>query len=544
MDDNQDILDAYLHDLQAGRAPDRAAILSKHPDLKSMLDTLDQLERLAPTKTLPPTDSAINEAPTLIGPRIGEAGQSIGKFAIERELGRGGMGVVYLARDKELNRLVALKMILAGSMASDEYLQRFQSEVRASAQLDHEGIVRVYDSGAFNGLPYLAMQFIDGPTLGDYLRTHKPDFDWSARCLLNLARTVAYLHKHGIVHRDLKPANVLLAACGVAPVPKVTDFGLAKLLEEDSITTRSGVIVGTPSYMAPEQASGNSKAVGPPADLHALGAMLYEMLTGRPPFRGDTSLDTLLQVMGNEPISPRRIKPNVPRDLEAICLKCLEKNPERRFESATQLAEALERFLKGEDVPTARLSVPQVVNRWMRRNPALASRIAILATCVFVLCVTSAISGSFYYSPTIKSVHLGHLSIIFAIWLGLSWIFQRFIRREIGLDIVPYIWAAADITILTTTLVVTDSLFSPIDIGFPLLVAASGLWLREQLVWFTASCACFGYAIATAILLWSGPIDQVHRNVIFLAGLVTMGFLVTHQVQRFRALSRYYEGRS
>jgi serine/threonine-protein kinase len=234
----------------------------------------------------------------------------------------------------------------------------------------------------------------------------------------------------------------------------------------------------------------------------------------------------------------------VPRDLEAICLKCLEKNPERRFAGASELADALDRFLKGEDVPAARLSSHETARRWVRRNPALASRLAILATCVSVLCVTSAISGSFYYSKTLNHIHLGHLSIVFVVWLALSWVFQRFIRRERGIMSVPYVWAIADVAILTTTLVLTDSLLSPIDIGFPLLVAASGLWLRNSLVWFTVACAVIGYALGSAVLLAEGPIDQVHRNVIFIAGLVTLGFLVTNQVNRFRALSRYYEGRS
>jgi serine/threonine-protein kinase len=318
---------------------------------------------------------------------------------------------------------------------------------------------------------------------------------------------------------------------------------LAKLLEEESGATRSGVIVGTPSDMAPEQARGESRTVGPAADVYALGAILYELLTGRPPFTGDTALSTLMQVMGSEPVSPRRLKPELHRDLDAICLKCLEKSPERRFASAAELADALERHLKGEDVPSARVTPGQALSRWVRRNPALASRIAILAVCALVLAANTALGGSFHYSQTYASLNLAHLALIFAAWLGLSWLFQRLIRRNIGLTIIPYIWAACDVAILTTTLLLTDSLVSPIDIGFPLLIAAAGLWLRPALVWFTLACTILGHGGATVIMYAHGYDQQLHRHVIFLAGLVTMAFLVSYQVQRFRALSRYYEGR-
>jgi serine/threonine-protein kinase len=428
-------------------------------------------------------------------------------------------------------------MILAGSMASAEYLQRFQSEVRASARIDHEGIARVYDTGAFNGLPYLAMQYVEGPSLADYLRSHHPEADWSVRCVIQLARTVAYLHSQGIVHRDLKPANILIAQAG----PKITDFGLAKLLEEDCAATRSGAIVGTPNYMAPEQARGDSRSVGPAADIHALGAILYELLVGQPPFARETSMATLLDVMGSEPVPPRRRKPAIHPDLDAICLKCLEKAPERRFASASELADALERHLRGEDVPQARLNPLQKTSRWFRRNPALASRLAILVVCVLILYSRFALLGGGIYGKKNAGVTLRHLTLIFAVWIGLSWLFQRFLRQSRGLAIVPYVWAVVDVGILTAILLFTDSLVSPIDIGYPLLVAASGLWLRESLVWFTLGCAVAGYGGATVIMYTTGYDQQLHRHVIFLAGLVTLAFLVLHFVQRFRALSRFYD---
>ena len=556
----QELLDAFLRELQAGRKPDRDAVLKQRPDLLSVLDCLTSLENLAP----PPQGDIATLAPATPMHVSTGSGQRIGKFAIIRELGRGGMGVVYLAQDTELNRPVALKMILAGSMASDEYLQRFQAEVRASARLDHEGIARVYDSGAFNGLPYLAMQFVEGPSLAQYLRSHHPDSNWSVRCVIQLARTVAYFHSQGIVHRDLKPANILLAHSEISrrkepgtfdgqndpsfipnpsTSPKITDFGVAKLLEEEGAATRSGAIVGTPNYMAPEQARGESRSVGPPADVHALGAILYELLVGQPPFARETSMATLLEVMGSEPVPPRRRKPTIHPDLDAICLKCLEKAPESRFASASELADALERHLRGEDVPQARLSPLQSVSRWLRRNPALASRLAILIGCVLILYSRSAVTGGVQFGKTFAVVSLKHLTLIFAVWISLSWLFQRLLRRSWGETVIPYIWAVVDVGILTAILVLTDSLVSPIDIGFPLLVAASGLWLSESLVWFTFGCAVVGYGGGTILMYVNGFNEQLHRHVIFLAGLLTLSFLVLHFVQRFRALSRYYEGK-
>jgi eukaryotic-like serine/threonine-protein kinase len=530
----QQWLDAYLEDLHAGRTPDREAILRTRPDLSSALDCLDALNRMAPPG---PADEAATLPPTTFA----EAGRRIGKYEIERELGRGGMGVVFLARDCDMDRRVALKMILSGDITSSESLYRFQSEVRASAQLDHEGIVRVFDSGEFNGLPYLAMQFIDGPSLAEVLKKSRPDRDWAVRCALQLARAVEYLHSRGIVHRDLKPGNVLLADS----IPKITDFGLAKLLSEDSAITRSGVIAGTPSYMSPEQARGESRSVGPAADIHALGAILYEMLTGRPPFSGDSSLDTLLQVLSSEPTPPRKLDSSIPSDLEAICLKCLEKSPERRFASAAQLVDSLERHLKGEDVPAARLSPWQAFSRWVRRNPSLSARLAILAACGMILLIRANGKFDHVFSRTYASVHLYHLWMIFAFWLGLSWLFQRLVRNQRLAAAVPYIWAAFDVTILSSTLLATDSLESPIDVGFPLLIGASGLWLRERLVWFTTGMASLAYGVATVLMYVFGPPnEQLHRHAIFLAGLATMGYLVAYQVERFRALSRYYEGRT
>jgi serine/threonine protein kinase len=289
--------------------------------------------------TLPPRENADGAAdvpsPTVPG------------YEILAELGRGGMGVVYQARQTALDRTVALKMILAGAHAGTEERRRFQDEAEAAARLQHPNIVQVYEVGDAGGLPYCSLEFCPGGSLADRLRGEPLVPKEAARLTETLARAVQAAHAAGIVHRDLKPANVLLAADGT---PKVSDFGLAKRLDGPPGQTASGAVIGTPSSMAPEQAGGKSKEVGPATDVYALGAILYELLTGRPPFRTANPLDTLLLVVSEEPVPPSHLQPGVPWDLEAVVLKCLEKEPRRRYSSAQELAEELRRIGVGEPV--------------------------------------------------------------------------------------------------------------------------------------------------------------------------------------------------
>jgi tRNA A-37 threonylcarbamoyl transferase component Bud32 len=266
-------------------------------------------------------------------------------YEILSELGRGGMGVVYRARQRRLNRLVALKMILSGNHAGSEERLRFLAEAEAAAAIQHPGVVQVFDFGTHGGLPYFALEFCPRGSLAERLNgTPLPPREAAALVGL-LARAVQAAHDRGIVHRDLKPANVLMAADGS---PKITDFGLARRVEAGEGLTRTGAVLGTPSYMAPEQARGDSRAVGPAADVYALGAILYECLTGRPPFKAATSAETLMQVVDKETVRPKQLNAQVPADLEAVCLKCLEKQPHRRYAAAAALADDLNRYLDGQ----------------------------------------------------------------------------------------------------------------------------------------------------------------------------------------------------
>jgi hypothetical protein len=293
----------------------------------------------------------------------------IAGYEILGELGRGGMGVVYRARQTKLDRLVALKMILAGSHAGTGEFARFRMEAESVARLCHPNIVQIYDVGEHEGQPFFALEYVEGGNLAGRVKDPPLSPRRAAELVELLARAIDHAHQHGIIHRDLKPANVLMTAEGQ---PKITDFGLAKRLDGGQGYTQSGAIVGTPSYMAPEQAAGKSKAIGPAADVYALGAILYDLLTGRPPFQADTAMDTVLQVLGEEPLPVRQRQPAVPRDLETVCLKCLQKEPAKRYVSAAALAEDLRRFLVGESIQARRVGRLERAWRWCRRNRAVA----------------------------------------------------------------------------------------------------------------------------------------------------------------------------
>jgi serine/threonine protein kinase len=287
-----------------------------------------------------------------------------GDYEIIRELARGGMGIVFEARQVSRNRPVALKMILAGQLANETDVRRFYFEAEAVANLDHPGIVPIYEVGRHHEQHYFSMRLVEGGSLAREVPRFRDDPKTAARLLTTVARAVHHAHQRGILHRDLKPSNVLLDREGR---PHVTDFGLAKRVETDSGLTQSGAIMGTPSYMAPEQVAGDQHLT-PAADVYGLGAILYELLTGRPPFRAETPMDTLLQVMERLPAPPRLMNPNVERDLETICLKCLEKDPQRRYADAEALALDLERYLSGEAISAKSINWLDRVDSALRRS--------------------------------------------------------------------------------------------------------------------------------------------------------------------------------
>lgn len=308
-------------------------------------------------------------------------------FEIISELGRGGMGVVYKARQKGIGRIVALKRILSNDIGANDVV-RFRIEAEAVGELQHPNIVQIYELGEDKGKPWCALEYLDGGSLHGKLKGEPQPVRWIAEILEPICRALHACHQKKIIHRDIKPANILLAADGT---PKLTDFGLAKKLDDDVGQTRSGTILGTPSYMAPEQAEGKVKELGPTADIYSVGAMMYEMITGRPPLKGETVIDTLLLVQSTDPLAPSVLIPKVPRDLETICMKCLQKAPDKRYASAGALADDLRRFLDGEPISARPASSWEKAAKWVRRNKLKAVSLASVATIFVGLLVSSVI---------------------------------------------------------------------------------------------------------------------------------------------------------
>jgi eukaryotic-like serine/threonine-protein kinase len=402
----------YLRQVDLGESVDRAALLAKCPiEIREALGELMQISEqvddmagppvgthppdsmehdspqpLDPTRAYLPTvpPEALTrlasptvthvERPTLSAsekvaaePRLGE---QFGDYELLEVLGRGGMGVVYRARQVSLNRIVAVKMILAGRLATDEDIRRFEAEAQAAARIDHPHIVTIYQIGEVDGRQFFSMDYIDGPNLAEVCRKEPLESGRAAAYLRTVAEAVHAAHEQGVLHRDLKPANILIDR---DDSPCVTDFGLAKHLEGDSGLTATGVAIGTPSYMPPEQASGQWQRVGPASDVYSLGAILYVMLTGRPPFRADSMVATLLSVVHQEPTRPRQIEPKADPVLETICLKCLRKDPADRYQTAQDLADDLGRYLRDEPILAHPLGPWKRTLTWVRDIPLIAA---------------------------------------------------------------------------------------------------------------------------------------------------------------------------
>ena len=313
------------------------------------------------------------------------APRKLGDYELVEEIARGGMGIVYKAWQPGLERFVAVKTIRSGLLATTADVERFQREAKAAAKLHHPNIVGIHEIGGQDGQHYFAMDYVAGDSLATLARAQPFLPEQAAQITATIAEAIHYAHGQGVLHRDLKPANVILGPDG----PRVLDFGLARLAQDDSQLTQSGAPMGSPCYMPPEQAAGRTRTLDARADVYALGAMLYELLTGRPPFQAATVMETLQLVQETEPVTLRRINPSLPADLETICLKCLEKEPAKRYQTAEALADELGRFQRDEPIQARPVNAPEKVWRWCRRKPALASALA--AAAVFFVVGLSGI---------------------------------------------------------------------------------------------------------------------------------------------------------
>lgn len=540
------LLDDYLRQLQRGDG-NRQKFVHDHPELKKYFECLEALDQLPPTTSNPPTSDSDHISTVVIGTNEQQAPvanpdtvqpcaeRSFGKYQLLEELGRGGMGIVFKAHDKSLDRIVAIKMILSSQLVDESQIIRFQVEARAAAQLQHRNIVAIHDAGQIAGQHFFCMEYVP-QSLDQRIRSGTVTAEEAACIVCKIAHAVEYLHQKGIIHRDLKPSNILLDEEGE---PYVTDFGLAKIFASDSHLTQTGTIAGTPSYMAPEQASGKTSQVDNASDIYSLGAVLYELLTGRPPFRGETPLETLVQVLESEPVAPRQWNRAVPVDLQRICLHCLEKSPSDRYQSAAELAADLERFLRGEELAITSQGWTRRLRNWARRKPALASRLAAFGTFAAVLQLN--------YHYLAAPGYLGyHLTVMFILAAGAAgaFFFQRLLDSERWSEWGRAGWAGFDLAITTAALVhvvVQDVFPGPLLIAYPLIMVASGLWFREQIVGLVTAGSILSFG--ALLLLSKEPIERYHHYALYAISLGVLGFMVGFQVKRVRALSQYYERR-
>jgi serine/threonine-protein kinase len=532
------ILDVYLAQLQAGERADRGAVLREHPELASALECLEALEKLGPK----PEDTLPDGLPygKDVSSTVGELPRGFGGYQLLAEIGRGGMGVVYKARQEDLDRVVAVKMILASHLASPEQVRRFQAEARAAAKLRHSHIVPIHEVGQCNGQDYFTMEYIEGQSLAQRIQAGPIDVPTAVRIVSAIARAVEYLHRQGIVHRDLKPSNILLDSQGE---PYLTDFGLAKFFAPDAEHTATGVIAGTPAYMAPEQAAGRGREVGPGADVYSLGAILYELLTGVPPFLEKNPLDTLLNVLSVDPMLPRRLNPKIPRQLELICLTCLRKTPGERYASAEALADDLDRFARGEPIKVRPPHLGQRFLGWTRRQPALASRLGGLAlfyVIAWINYLTGMINGDFHVK----------ISIVLAVWVIGSIICQRLVESHRWSMAAPFIWGTLDSILFLIVLLIGDGVASAMIVGYILLIVASGLWFRVRFVSYMAVLSLLSYGVLVVDYYyiwrpwldakWNVPNLTFDRHVIFTVSLAIAALIVAYLVERVRILSSFY----
>jgi serine/threonine-protein kinase len=509
----------------------------ERPDKREYVDRFPSHEAAIEAAFLPVDATAANAETAAFAPgRVAAApqfpgkGMRIGDYEVLDEISRGGMGIVFRARHVRLKRVVALKMVLSGPLASPTEVKRFLAEAEAAASLEHEHIVTIHEVGEHLGYPYFTMRLVEGGSLVTHMGRYRDDPKAAARLLAQVARAVDFAHQRKFIHRDLKPGNVLIDDRGT---PHVIDFGLAKRMGSESNLTAIGSPVGTPSYMAPEQAGGRPESVTSSVDVHGLGAILYELLTGRPPFRGSTINETIIQVLETEPTAPRRLDPSAPRDLELIALKCLEKRPERRYPSASALADDLERYLRGEPVQAARIGPIGRVARWGRQNPDLMARlIGVGGILLFTQINYSMISNPDWVS------HL-KVTAVEALWLVLSPLLWWLERRDHGSERSRAAWVVADVACATGCMAVLDAGNTPYVCGYTLLIATAGLWSRVRLVWVTTALAIAGFL---ALAYPRPTVSAFHPNVVVILLAVT-GYVVAQQVRRFQSLNAYHDHR-
>lgn len=503
------------------------ALIQKCPELPEMVNCVDLLASFGNISSAeqdsvsPQDETLISSSGSFSSSLFQQLPRDFGSYCLESELGRGGMGVVYKARHRTLESHFALKMIRTSEFASDEEVRRFFQEARAASKLRHPNIVGVHDAGECEGLPFLVMTYIDGATLASRLKSGRLEINQALDLIIQVARAVQYLHEQGIVHRDLKPSNILIDG----ETAYVTDFGLAKVFEGEVDRTMSGTILGTPAYMAPEQAWGKPHETTAHSDLYSLGAILYELLTSRPPFDEDSPLEQLLRLRDAEPKPPSRIEGSVPRDLETVCLRCLEKKPENRYESAAALADDLERYRNGEPVSQPSLDGWSTVRRWARREPALAVHVIAVSAIIVIVQLAESLT------PEFRQAHIPVMTTL-GVWMGISVLFQKMLNR--GIPFMRRTWIATDVVLFTVAVALPDSPFESLLPGYALLIIASSLWYKPRLVAVTTIACILSYCFL--LKLEGSPDTPEHYPFLVVVILLVTGGIVISLVRRIRQL--------
>lgn len=522
-------LDAHLQALHAGEAP---------PDGEGnkLLNCLNELEHLAvhANGESPADADAATGCCTLNAESIAIASDSsvralprdLGPYRLEAEIGRGGMGIVYRARHRSLGSAVAVKVIRSSEWASEDEIRRFLREAQAASRLRHPNVVAVHDVGEVDGLHFLAMQWIEGCNLAQQLKLSEVSLDRVCELMIPVARAVDYLHSQGIIHRDLKPANILIDRSGT---PMVTDFGLAKVFNAEETRTATGLVVGTPAYMSPEQAWGSSEELSSASDVYSLGCLLYELLTGRPPFAERNPLEQLLRLRDGEPLPPRQLNRTVPPDLQQICLCCLEKQPHRRYASAGALADDLERFLRREPLAVRPTSWGRRIVRWSRREPALVSRLVAFITMAGIVQIADLAAGQR------RSPYVPEMSIL-AVWAICSFVLQKVLNRNRTSNAVRLVWIGVDALCVTAALAVAEGPLESLVVGYALLIVASALWFQPGLIWMTTAASIVAYF--WLIAEHGSPATPMHYPFIVAGVLIVIGAVMAGIIDYLLAVVR------
>ncbi|MDG2382749.1 MAG: protein kinase [Pirellulaceae bacterium] len=536
------ILADYLLALESKEQPDREQLLKSYPEFADLLRDFfhdhdkmmargsEVIQEEAMSQRLHRRTSSANSAMSRESAETDfmKIFAEFGEYQLLDEIDRGGMGVIYRARQSSLDRIVALKMIKSGQFATAEEIARFHLEAEAAASLDHAAIVSIYEVGERQGIHFFSMQYVEGCTLASRL-AEGPMEPCDAACLiLKIAQAVAYAHSKDIVHRDLKPANVLLDNEGD---PHLTDFGLAKRMTEDNQLTMTGQILGTPAFMAPEQASARVGDLAPLVDVYAIGALLYTTLTGKQPFEAENEIDLLLKLLDQDPVPPTKVNRRIPKSLEMICLQCMEKNPERRYSSVAAVTQDLQSFLREEPLQKRSDDLAQSIRRWWRREPVLVTH----ATAI--LGFLSILQLYYVFQGGDLNFHLKHELTFFA-WFLLCFGLQKMLNHPKWANCTQYLWASVDLFMLTLILVMAHPPIGALLIGYPVLISASGLFARARLVAFTTVISIIAYSALMG--LRSIQTVGVHYHLFHALGLAVVGFIVSTQVRRIRALSRFY----